>query len=203
MRTLIIVDLQNDFMPGGALGVPEADRVIPIVNKIMPHFSLILATQDWHPSDHVSFAANHRGKKPGDVVEVKGISQILWPVHCVRNSKGAELVKELKKEKIESIFYKGTDKEIDSYSAFFDNAHLRSTGLHEYLSSRGIKEIHIAGVATDYCVLYSVLDALELGHSVTVISDACRGINLYPGDVEAAFAKMMGRGAKVITSEGL
>jgi nicotinamidase/pyrazinamidase len=203
MKTLIIVDLQNDFMPGGALGVPEADLVIPIVNKIMPHFSLILATQDWHPSDHVSFATNHPGKKPGDVVEVKGISQILWPVHCVRNSKGAELVKELKKEKIESIFYKGTDKEIDSYSAFFDNAHLKSTGLHEYLSSRGINEITIAGVATDYCVLYSVLDAIELGLSVTVISDACKGINLYPGDVESAFAKMMGRGAKVITSAEL
>ncbi len=203
MKTLIIVDLQNDFMPGGSLGVPEADLIVPLINKIMPHFSLVLATQDWHPADHVSFATNHPGKKPGDVIEVKGISQILWPVHCVRNTKGAELVKGLNKEKIESIFYKGTDKWIDSYSAFFDNARRKSTGLYDYLHSRGIKEIHIVGVATDYCVLYSTLDALDLGLSVTVISDACRGINLYPGDVEEAFSKMMGKGARVLTSAAL
>lgn len=200
MKTLVIVDLQNDFMPGGALGVPAADEIVPIVNTLMPHFSLVLATQDWHPPDHVSFVANHPGKQAGDKIEVKGISQILWPVHCVQNTKGAELVPQLHTEKIESIFYKGTDRLIDSYSAFFDNAHRKSTGLYDYLKTRGVKEIHIAGVATDYCVLYSVLDALELGLSVTVITDACRGIDLNPGDVESALEKMVAKGAKITSS---
>lgn len=201
MKTLLIVDVQNDFMPGGALAVPEADQIVPIINKLIPHFDLILATQDWHPQDHVSFATNHPGKKAGDRIEVQGITQILWPAHCVRNTRGAELVPGLQKEKIASLFYKGTDKLIDSYSAFFDNAHRRSTGLYDYLASRSIDEIYVAGVATDYCVLYSVLDALELGLQVHVITDACRGINLYPGDVEAAFAKMVARGAKIVSSE--
>lgn len=203
MTTLLIVDMQNDFMPGGALGVPGADEIIPILNKIIPKFSLVVATQDWHPADHTSFAKNHPGKKEGEKVDVDGISQILWPVHCVRNSKGAELVSRLNKEAIASIFYKGTDKRIDSYSAFFDNAHRRATGLYDYLESREIEEIYIAGVATDYCVLYSVLDALELGLKVHVISDACRGIDLYPGDVEAAFTKMVERGAHITPSTAL
>ncbi len=201
--TLLIVDMQNDFMPGGPLGVPGADEIVPILNKLMPHFSLVVATQDWHPADHTSFAKNHPGKKVGDRVEVQGISQILWPVHCVRNTKGAELVSGLNKDKISSIFYKGTDKLVDSYSAFFDNIHRRATGLYDYLESRDVEEIYIAGVATDYCVLYSVLDALEFGLQVHVISDACRGIDLYPGDVEAAFTKMVERGAKITPSSAL
>ena len=200
MKTLILVDVQNDFMPGGALGVPAADEIVPLINQLIPHFSLVLATQDWHPPDHVSFAKSHPGKNVGDKIQVEGISQVLWPVHCIRNTKGAELVPHLNKEKIESIFYKGTDKFIDSYSAFFDNAHRRSTGLYDYLKTRGVKEIHIAGVATDYCVLYSVLDALDLGLTVSVITDACRGIDLFPGDVENAFDKMVAQGAKVTTS---
>jgi nicotinamidase/pyrazinamidase len=203
MKTLLIVDLQNDFMPGGALAVPDADQIVPIINKLLPHFDLILATQDWHPENHVSFAVNHPGKKVGDRIEVQGVTQILWPVHCVRNTKGAELVSTLQKERIASLFYKGTDKLIDSYSAFFDNAHKRSTGLYDYLASRNIEEIYVAGVATDYCVLYSVLDALKLGLQVHVITDACRGINLYPGDVEAAFATMSAKGAKIVTSDAI
>ncbi len=190
-RTLLIVDLQNDFMPGGPLGVPGADQIIPVINQFLPKFSVVLASQDWHPIDHVSFAANHPGKKPGDIVEAQGIEQILWPVHCVRNTKGAELVAGLNRDKIESNFYKGTDKWIDSYSAFFDNARRKSTGLFDYLKSREIKEIYICGVATDYCVLYSTIDALDLGLSVFVITDACRGIDLFPGDSESAFASMV------------
>lgn len=203
MKTLLIVDVQNDFMPGGSLGVPEADQIIPVINRILPKFSLVIATQDWHPADHVSFARNHPGKKVGDVIEVQGIEQILWPVHCVRSTKGAELVPGLNKEMIANIFYKGTDKTIDSYSAFFDNARRKSTGLFDYLKSSGIKEIYICGVATDYCVLYSVIDALDLGLSVFVISDACRGINLFPGDCESAFATMVEKGAKLIPSTAM
>ncbi len=203
MKTLLLVDLQNDFMPGGPLGVPEADKIIPLINNILPKFSLVVATQDWHPADHASFASNHPGKKPGDLVEVQGIEQILWPTHCVRSTKGAELVAGLRKEMIANIFYKGTDKSIDSYSAFFDNARRKSTGLFDYLKSNGVKEIYICGVATDYCVLYTTIDALDLGLSVFVISDACRGIDLYPGDCESAFASMVQKGAKLIPSTAL
>ncbi len=200
LKALLIVDMQNDFMPGGALPVPHGDEIIPIINQLMPHFSLIVATQDWHPSDHVSFASNHPGKKPGDIIEVRGIKQILWPVHCVRNTKGAELVSSLQKQPISSIFYKGSDKWVDSYSTFFDNARLRATGLEEYLKTRQVKEIYIVGVATDYCVLYSVLDALDLGFKVRVIKDACLGINLQPGDQAAAVARMKNAGASLIDS---
>jgi nicotinamidase/pyrazinamidase len=148
--------MQNDFMPRGALPVPNGDAIIPLINQLIDKFPHVIATQDWHPLDHVSFAANHPGKKPGEFIEVKGIKQILWPTHCVMHTKGAELVPSLKKEKIASIFYKGSDKWVDSYSAFFDNARLRKTGLEDYLKKRGINELYIVGVATDYCVLYSV-----------------------------------------------
>lgn len=195
--------MQNDFMPGGTLAVPNADKIVPVINQLMPHFSLVVATQDWHPQDHVSFAPNHSEKKPGDVVDIKGIPQILWPVHCVRNTRGAELVSTLDKDKIESLFYKGTNKWVDSYSAFFDNARQKSTGLHDYLVSRVVKEIYICGVATEYCVLYSVLDALELGWEVHVIVDACKGINLRSGDVDAALETMRSRGAKLTTSKAI
>lgn len=200
MTVLLIIDMQNDFMPGGALAVPKADLAIPVINKLMPKFSLVVATQDWHPKDHMSFAGNHPGKKPGDVVDLNGVRQILWPAHCVQNSKGAELVANLKKEKIAHIVQKGTDKWIDSYSAFFDNARKRSTGLYDYLKKQNVREIFLCGVATDYCVLFSVLDALELGFSVTVIADACYGIDLHKGDVEAAFARMAEKGATIIPS---
>lgn len=199
-QVFILVDLQNDFMPGGSLGVPGAGEAISLINRLIPHYPLILATQDWHPLDHTSFAANHKGKKVGEMIEVNGILQILWPVHCVRYTHGAELVSSLNKDEIDSIFFKGTDKWIDSYSAFFDNARKRSTGLAEYLQSRKIEEITIAGVATDYCVLYSTIDALDLGFSVTVIQDACRGIDLHPDDVERSWKTMEEKGAKLITS---
>lgn len=203
MKALLIVDLQNDFMPGGALPVPKGDEVIPIINRLIPHFSLVLATQDWHPKDHVSFATNHPGKKVGEIIKFDGVDQILWPAHCVHYTKGAELVDQLNKDEIATIFYKGTDHLIDSYSTFFDNARARSTGLFEYLKSRSIDEIYIAGVATDYCVLYSVLDALDLGLKVNVIVDACRAINLKPGDEKKAFELMKQKGARLVTSQAL
>src|SRR5580700_3004969 len=163
MKALIIVDMQNDFMPEGALGVSSAHEIVPIINKLIVRFSLVVATQDWHPLDHVSFASSHANKKAGDIVQVGEIDQILWPMHCVRNTQGAELIPSLDKRSIASFFYKGTDKNIDSYSAFFDNARRKSTGLADYLKSRGVSEIYLAGLTTDYCVLYSAFDAIDLG----------------------------------------
>lgn len=198
MKALLIIDMQNDFMPGGSLPVPRGDEIVPVINQLMPQFSYVIATQDWHPKDHVSFASNHPGKKPGDRIKVKGIEQILWPVHCVQKSPGAELVAGLKKESINSIFYKGSDKWVDSYSAFFDNGRLRATGLADYLKKEKLYELCVVGVATDYCVLYSVLDALQLGFQVTLVKDACRGINLEPRDEERALRKMEESGAVII-----
>lgn len=198
MKALILVDLQNDFMPGGVLGVPQADQIIPGINRLISDFSFVVTTQDCHPEDHVSFDVNHPGKKVGESVTVNGLQQTLWPVHCVQNSQGAELVEALDQSRIAGRFFKGTNPLIDSYSAFYDNAHLQSTGLGEYLKENGVDEVVIVGVATDYCVLYSVLDALQLGFKVTVMRDLCRGIDLIPGDVENALRTMQMRGAKVI-----
>lgn len=197
---LILVDLQNDFLPGGALAVPDGDAVIPIANEVQRAFDLIVATQDWHPRDHGSFAANHPGKKVGDVVDLNGLSQILWPVHCVQNTRGAEFVAGLRTDRITMVFRKGTDPGIDSYSTFFDNAHRRSTGLADYLRGQGVREVAILGLATDYCVKFSVLDARELGFDVRVIEDGCRGVNLKPSDSADAIEEMRRAGAAIVTS---
>jgi len=197
MSTLLIVDMQNDFMPNGPLPTRGADSLVPIINELMQEYPVILATQDWHPKNHVSFAPNHPGKKVGDVVIVEGIEQILWPVHCVQNTKGAELVAGLKTDAIQQIFYKGIDPLVDSYSAFFDNAKKRKTGLEVYLRQHAIQAFSIVGVLTDYCVLYSVLDALALGFDVTVIAKGCRAINKVAGDEQKAFAAMKEKGAKI------
>jgi len=197
MRALLIVDMQNDFMPNGPLGVKNADALIPLINALIPRFPLVVASQDWHPPDHVSFATSHPGKKPGDHVRVKEMDQVLWAVHCVRNTPGAELVFGLNKEKIACCFFKGTDSGIDSYSAFFDNARSKSTGLGDYLKSRGVTAVYLVGVATDYCVLYSSLDAIDLGFEVHVIADACRPINLDPRDEERALAAIAARGGTI------
>lgn len=197
-RAFLIVDMQNDFLEGGALAVPDANAIIPVINALMSKFPIVVASQDWHPPDHVSFAINHKGKKAGDVIKVRDMDQVLWPVHCIRNTKGAEIFEGLNKDPIGCYFYKGTDKEIDGYSAFFDNARFKSTGLKEYLRSRGVDQLFIAGVATDYCVLYSTIDALDLGFSVVVIADACRPINLHPDDEVKALAAMAAQGARIM-----
>lgn len=202
-KALVVVDMQNDFMPGGPMGVRGADAVVPIINALMTKFALVIATQDWHLPDHVSFAVNHVGKKPGDLITVNGIEQILWATHCVCNTEGAELVAALHKEKIDANFYKGTDRWIDSYSAFFDNARRKSTGLEEYLKAHAIRDVVLAGLTTDYCVLYSALDALDLGFQVTVVADACRPINLKPDDERAAYAAMRDKGANISLSSAL
>jgi nicotinamidase/pyrazinamidase len=203
MKALVIVDMQNDFMPGGALAVPSADEIIPMINALIPKFSFVVATKDWHPPDHVSFAANHPGRKIGDVIRVGDIDQILWPVHCVRNTHGADFVSSLDTANFASIFYKGTDKNIDSYSAFFDNAHRKSTGLGDYLKSRGVNEIYLGGLTTDYCILYSTMDAVDLGFKVKVVVDACRPINLDPRDEQRSFEAMAAKGARIIKSSDL
>lgn len=202
-KALIIVDLQNDFMEGGSLAVPEANQVIPVANNVQHVFEFIIATKDWHPENHGSFASNHPHHQPGDVVKLAGLSQILWPNHCVQNTKGAEFVAGFNTQSINKIFYKGIDPQIDSYSAFFDNAHRRSTGLSEFLQQQGIEEIYLLGVATDYCVKYSVLDACQLGLKVYLIEDGCRGVNLHADDSLKAFAEMEAAGAIVIHSKDL
>lgn len=200
MRTLILVDIQNDFLPGGALPVAEGDAVVPVANRLMPTFDLVIATQDWHPADHGSFAANHRSRKPGDVIDLNGLQQVLWPVHCVQRTAGASFASDLDVSHIDHIIRKGTDPAIDSYSGFFDNGHRKATGLHDFLRQRQAGELFVMGLATDYCVKFTVLDALDLGYRVTLIEDGCRGVNLSPGDVTKAIDEMRTRGARIATS---
>src|SRR5256714_7871098 len=190
MTALILVDIQNDFVPGGALAVPGGDQIVPICNRLMDRFELVIATQDWHPANHGSFAANHPGRRVGDVIELDGVSQVLWPVHCVQGTRGAELVKSLDLSRVARVFQKGTDPRIDSYSGFFDNGHRKSTGLGDYLKGRGATEVHVLGLATDYCVKFTALDARRLGFLVVLVEDGSRGVELAPGDVESAVAEM-------------
>lgn len=203
MEALIIVDLQNDFLPGGTLPVPHGHEVIPLANELQRRFDLVLATQDWHPRDHGSFAANHKGKKPGDRIILDGIEQILWPVHCVQETHGAGFAAAFDTSRTAHVFHKGTERNIDSYSTFFDNAHRRHTGLAHYLEKRSIKDIYLMGLALDYCVKYSALDARQLGLNTHVIVDGCRGIELEPGDIGRALAEMKQAGADLLKSSQL
>ncbi len=200
MDAFIIVDIQNDFLPGGALAVPQGDRVIPVINRLMDRFDLIIATQDWHPAEHASFASNHPARKVGHVIDLHGLPQVLWPVHCVAGTRGAELAPTLDVCKIHRVFKKGDDPGIDSYSGFFDNGGRKSTGLGEFLKRRGVCDVYIAGLATDYCVKFTALDALKLGFRAHVIIDACRGVNLVPGDVDAAIGQMQVARVKMVRS---
>jgi nicotinamidase/pyrazinamidase len=177
MKTLIITDVQNDFLPGGSLEVPKGDEIIPVINRIQDKFDLVIATQDWHPNNHVSLASNHKNKKPFDKIEWQGMEQILWPDHCVQGTKGAEFHPDLEMKKIEAVFRKGMDREIDSYSGFYDNGHNKNTGLAGYLRERNANEIYFCGLAADFCVYFSALDALKEGFSVTFIEDATKPID--------------------------
>jgi nicotinamidase/pyrazinamidase len=203
MNALILVDRQNDFLPGGALAVPHGDEVIPLANELQQRFELVLATKDWHPPDHGSFAANHRGKQPGDRIVLDGIEQILWPVHCVQNTHGADFAAAFDTSRIAHVFHKGIDPKIDSYSTFFDNAHRRHTGLAHYLEKGGINDVYLMGLALDYCVKYSTLDARQLGLNTHVIVDGSRGIELEPGDIARALDEMKHAGAIVLKSSDL
>ncbi|HEY1006326.1 MAG TPA: bifunctional nicotinamidase/pyrazinamidase [Sphingobacteriaceae bacterium] len=177
MKTLIIVDVQNDFLPGGALAVPGGDEVIPVINRVHDRFGLVVATQDWHPAGHGSFASAHPGKVPFAKTDLFGLEQVLWPDHCVQGTRGADLSPALLSGRIEAIFRKGTDPRIDSYSGFYDNGHRKRTGLAGYLRDKGVTEIVVAGLAGDFCVYYTVMDALDEGFGVTLLWDACRPID--------------------------
>ncbi|MGA2259216.1 MAG: bifunctional nicotinamidase/pyrazinamidase [Thermoguttaceae bacterium] len=196
MSALIIVDVQNDFCSGGALAVPEGDQIVPLINRIQPRYDLVVATQDWHPRDHGSFAANHPGRRPGEMIDLAGLPQVLWPVHCVQGTPGAEFHKALNFGRVARVFRKGMNPQIDSYSGFFDNGHRASTGLAEYLCERGVKEVHICGLATDYCVKFTALDAVALGLETYLLEEACRGVELHHGDVQHAIEEMRRGGVK-------
>ena len=201
MRALVLVDIQNDFLPAGALPVPRGDEVVAVANELSGRFGLVVATQDWHPADHGSFAANHAGKKPGDVIDLHGLRQILWPVHCVQGTPGASFAPGLDTSRVARVFQKGTDPTTDSYSGFYDNGHRRATGLGDYLRERGVSEVFVLGLATDYCVNFTALDAVQrVGLRTTLVEDGCRGVNLRPGDVEAAVDGMRRAGVRVVRS---
>ena len=200
MNALLLVDIQKDFLPDGSLPVPEGDEIIPVVNRLQDYFDIIVATKDWHPEDHGSFASSHEGWQPGDKVELDGVEQILWPDHCVQDSEGAEFADGLKTEKVIKTIKKGIDPKIDSYSGFYDNQHRRATGLHDYLRGKNVDTVYITGLAADVCVRFTALDALELGYITFLIKDATKAVG-----GEEAFHKIMkeleDKGAKVVTSD--
>ena len=198
MKALLLIDIQNDFLPGGALAVPDGDQIIPIVNHIQPPFDLIVATQDWHPPDHKSFASNHAGRKVFETIDLEGLEQVLWPDHCVQGTYGAEFSKQLDMKKVEAIFRKGTNAAIDSYSGFYDNGHRKSTGLADYLRGKNITQVYIAGLAGDYCVYYSAKDAIKEGFDTYIIEDATKAIDTQ--SFERAKKDIVQRGGKVIPS---
>jgi nicotinamidase/pyrazinamidase len=198
MKTLIIVDPQNDFMPGGSLAVPSGDEIIPIINELQEKFDLVIASQDWHPEGHASFASSHKGKNEFETIELNGIEQVMWPEHCIQNTEGAEFHKELKTAKIEAIFRKGTSLEIDSYSAFYDNKHLKSTGLAGYLKEKNAQDLYFCGLAAEICVHFTAKDAIKEGFKATIIEDATRALKTE--DFEKAKAELKELGGKVITS---
>ena len=198
MKALILVDIQNDFLPGGALAVPCGNEVIPLANQVQAKFSLVVATQDWHPPNHASFAANHPGRRIGEQIEIDGLPQILWPVHCVQNTRGAEFAADLQRDRIVRVFQKGTDPRIDSYSGFFDNDHRQATGLGDFLQAQRVTDVYVLGLATDYCVKFTALDAVQLGFRTFLIEDACRGVHLQPTDVSQAIQEMQTAGVAIV-----
>ena len=203
VRALILVDIQNDFLPGGALAVPRGDEVIPVANRVQPRFDLVVATQDWHPANHGSFASRHPGARPGDLSDLGGLAQVLWPDHCVQGSRGAAFAGGLEMDRVEAIFRKGTDPGIDSYSGFFDNGHRKSTGLGDYLKGRGAGDVYVLGLATDYCVKFTALDARQLGFRAFLVEDGSRGVELRPADVSRAIEEMRAAGVHILRSGDL
>ena len=194
MTALLLIDFQLDFLTGGSLAVPEGEAILPLLNDLQPRFDLVVATQDWHPAGHRSFASTHAGRAAFEDIIWRGLPQRLWPDHCVQGTPGAALHPGLNLDRVEAIFRKGTDPELDSYSAFFDNGHRRATGLSAYLRARGITEVFVVGLASDYCVYFTAQDARSEGFAVTVIEDATRGIA--PESIAAARADLLARGVQ-------
>jgi nicotinamidase/pyrazinamidase len=199
-KVLILIDVQNDFCPGGALAVGGGDEIVPLINAISGRFERVVATQDWHPKNQVSFASNHAGKKPFDQVTIDGYAQTLWPDHCVQGTPGADFHPALSTVPVDLIVRKGTHPAVDSYSVFLENDKKTKTGLDGYLTSLGAGEIFLCGLATDYCVFYSAMDAVKFGFTAAVIIDACRGIDAPPGSVDKAVADMREAGVRIITA---
>ena len=196
-HALIIVDLQNDFVEGGALAVSGGLELIPLANHWMPQFDVVIATQDWHPKNHQSFASQHPGVSIGDVFDLNGLSQVAWPDHCIQNSFWAKLVDGLNLSRINTIIQKGTDPEIDSYSGFFDNGHRKATCLADFLRSNDVDRVSVMGIATDYCVRFTALDAVTAGFQTTLILPGCRGVEMQTGDIKAAVEQMAAAGVTI------
>lgn len=201
MRALAIIDVQYDFLPGGSLPVAGGDAILPVIGRIIGGFDLVVATQDWHPQDHVSFASNHPGRKPFEQLDLDGHPQTLWPDHCVQGTRGAELSSGWDTRHVEAVFRKGTNPAIDSYSAFFDNRHLKSTGLADYLRGKGVSDLFVCGLAGDICVYYSARDALEQGFRVSLIRDAATPLDA--GIFAGCLADLTKLGARVVESSSL
>jgi nicotinamidase/pyrazinamidase len=201
-KALIITDVQNDFCPGGALPVENGDQVVPIINEISGSFHKVIATQDWHPYNHISFATIH-AKEPYQTIETNHGNQKLWPDHCVQGTSGAGFHKDLNIRPVDLIIRKGTNPGIDSYSTFLENDKQTETGLIYYLNGMNIKEIYLTGLATDYCVYYSALDALRYGLKVFVILDACRGVNEPENNIQKAIDDMQSQGIEIMKHSDL
>jgi len=196
MTCLLLIDFQLDFLPGGSLAVAGGDAILPLLNALQPRFDLVVATQDWHPAGHRSFASAHPGHAVHEEIDWQGLRQHLWPDHCVQGSPGAALHPGLSLDRVEAIFRKGTDPDLDSYSAFFDNGRRRATGLSAYLRARGITQVFVAGLASDYCVYFSAKDARSEGFEVAVLEDASRGIA--PESMAAAKADLLAQGVRFV-----
>ncbi|TVR88745.1 MAG: bifunctional nicotinamidase/pyrazinamidase [Spirochaetaceae bacterium] len=201
-EALLIIDLQNDFCPGGSLAVSEGDMILPLINEIASRFDIVVATKDWHPEGHVSFASRH-GKAPFDNVDLGHGTQVLWPDHCIQGETGASLHPELDQRPLTMVLHKGVNRELDSYSAFLENDHTTPTGLEGYLHTHGISRVFICGLATDVCVKFSAMDAVHCGFETYVIEDACRGVNVPEGSVDSALHDMTEAGVRCIGSSEL
>ena len=196
MKTLVLVDIQNDFLKGGSLAVPEGEKIIKPINKIIKQYDLVIATKDWHPKNHISFASNHSDKKIGDIINVNGVDQVLWPDHCIQNSYGSDFPEQLDISKLAKVVYKGSDANIDSYSGFFDNGHFRSTGLSDYLKSKDVNKIDYVGLATDYCLKYTAIDSVSEGFKTRVLINCIKGIE--EKGCELALNEMKSKGIELI-----
>ncbi|MCP1994265.1 bifunctional nicotinamidase/pyrazinamidase [Flavobacterium sp. HSC-61S13] len=199
MKALIVVDLQNDFLEDGALAVPDSNKIIPIINEIQPYFDLVVATQDWHPHNHQSFVTEHAHHNTYDLIDLHGLPQVLWPVHCVQNTPGADFSTAWDSKCVEAIFRKGMDRTIDSYSGFFDNGKRKDTGLTAYLVGRQIKEVYIAGLAADFCVYYSAMDAVAAGFKTYFLNFATQAIS--EAGLEEARSMMIEKGITIINDK--